>query len=265
MYIDQANVTNREKYKAVSAIYETRDYNSFKFLSFNRDAKPRKDLLDALEKDGKFIEPIIVNKDMEVLDGQHRLLSAKLKRAPITFYIVTDQEAEKVIRSVNTERKNWSVREYIEFYAALGDRNFITLKEHIESDLETFLPDSTIIEVLGNRMTSHMKLIKKGEYKIGNLESSKEIFDFMRKVMKPHTGKLPVRVGRVIMRLQPEKRIDKERLLNVLRDVEVYEQVVGMETNRAIDYIMSMYNKGLTVNYIEYYFDSKNKFTIVNK
>ena len=83
--------------------------------------------------------------------------------------------------------------------------------------------------------------------------------------MKPHTGKLPVRVGRVIMRLQPEKRIDKERLLNVLRDVEVYEQVVGMETNRAIDYIMSMYNKGLTVNYIEYYFDSKNKFTIVDK
>lgn len=265
MYIDQADVTNREKYKAVSAIYETHDYNSFKFLSFNRDAKPRKDLLDALEKDGKFIEPIIVNKDMEVLDGQHRLLSAKVKRAPITFYIVSDREAEQVIRSVNTERKNWSVREYIEFYASLGDRNFTILQEHIESDLSTFLPDSTIIEVLGNRLTSQMKHIKKGEYKVGNLDSSKEIFNFMEKVMKPHTGKLPVRVGRVIMRLQPEKRLDKERLLNVLRDVEVYEQIVGMETNRAIDYIMTTYNKGLTVNYIEYYFDSKNKFTIVNK
>lgn len=71
--------------KPVATIYETTDYDAFTLLDFNRDAKPRKDLLDALDENGRFYEHIIVNKDLEVLDGQHRLLSAKLKNKPITF------------------------------------------------------------------------------------------------------------------------------------------------------------------------------------
>lgn len=263
MFIDQANVENRDNFKPVKAIYETSDYDSFKFLNFNREAKPRKDLLEALEENGRFYEPIIVNKDMEVLDGQHRLLSAKMKRAPITFYIVGDAEAKEVIKSVNTERKNWSRREYIDFYAALGDKNYKILKEYIESDLSDFAPDSVIIEVLAGVGTNVTKRLRNGTLRVGNLDKADDYFDFMRRVAEETKSRISTRAGRLLRALLPHKEIDRERLFRVISHVDVYDMVSSMDGQRAIEYVMSEYNKGLSTNYINHYFDSQGQFQVV--
>ena len=249
--------------KEVGKIYETRDYDAFSFLHFNRNAKPRKDLLDALEKYGKFFEPIIVNEDLEVLDGQHRLLSAKFKGVPINFYIVDDVTAKQVIKSVNTERKNWSVREYVDFYARLGDENYKVLKEHLESDLSSQLLDSVIQEVLAGA-AGQAKKVRKGTYTIDRTNQPKQTFDFMVRVMKHHKGKMSSRVSRGILMILPKSGIHEGRLYNVLKDEEVYETAKGlMGEARTVDYIMSEYNKGLTTNYVEYYFDKRGSFQVI--
>ena len=253
----------KNKFKPVGTIYETTDYDAFTLLDFNRDAKPRKDLLDALDENGRFYEHIIVNENLEVLDGQHRLLSAKLKKKPITFYIVDKNTAEQVIRSVNTERRNWSVREYIDFYAKLGNKNFQVLISYLDSPITNRLADSTVHDVLAGRDGQSNK-IKGGTYKVGNLRQADKVLSFMDEVMENHKGKMGVRVAKPILILLKNKRIDTVRLHGVLSDEEVYNQAKTINgEGKAVDYIMSVYNKGLTTNYIEYYFDKRGAFQTI--
>jgi len=250
-------------FKEIGKIYETKNYDAFSFLHFNRNAKPRKDLLDALEKYGRFFEPIIVNEDLEVLDGQHRLLSAELKGRPISFYIVDRNTAQQVIKSVNTERKNWSMREYVDFYARLGDENYLILKRNLESDLSKKILDSAIQEVLAGR-TGQAKKVRSGVYKIDRSERPQEIFEFIVRVMGHHKGKMSIRVSRAVHLILKGRAVDEERLYSILRDSNIYETSRGlMNERKVVDYIMSEYNKGLTTNYIEYYFDKRGSFQVI--
>ena len=250
------------KFKEIGKIYETMDYDAFSFLHFNRNAKPRKDLLDALEKYGRFFEPIIVNEDLEVLDGQHRLLSAKLKETPISFYVVDDATAKQVIKSVNTERRSWTTREYIDFYDRLGNQNFITLNEYLNSEIQKKLPDSMIQEVLAGKGSQFTK-IKDGTYKIGSLEEADKTFEFMADVMEGKKGKMGVRIGRVIRTLFLLESINKKRLHRVLSNERTHKQIKNSSEDSAIEYVMSEYNKGLTTNYVEYYFDKRGSFQVI--
>ena len=253
----------KNKFKPVGTIYETTDYDAFSFLHFNRNAKPRKDLLDALEKYGRFFEPIIVNEDLEVLDGQHRLLSAKLKETPISFYVVDDATAKQVIKSVNTERKSWSMREYVDFYARLGDENYSILKRNLESDLSKKILDSVIQEVLAGG-TGQAEKVRGGVYKIDRSERPQEIFEFMVKVMGHHKGKMSIRVSRAVHLILKGRAVDEGRLYSTLRDSDIYETSKSLVNERkVVDYIMSEYNKGLTTNYVEYYFDKRGSFQVI--
>ena len=252
----------KNKFKPVGTIYETTDYDAFTLLDFNRDAKPRKDLLDALDENGRFYEHMIVNENLEVLDGQHRLLSAKLKKKPITFYIVDKNTAEQVIKSVNTERKNWTVREYIDFYRKLGYEDYAVLDEYINSDYSSKLPDSMIYEVLAGAGWQFPK-IKSGSYKTLNLANAPEVLNFMLEVMEKEKGKMSVRLGRAIRQIYPKKNINKDRLLKVLKLKKTHSTVKGMSEGDAIDYILTLYNKNLTTNYVEYYFTKGGSLRIV--
>ena len=253
---------NNSKFKEVAKIYETTDYGMFSFFKLNRKANPRKDLLDALEENGRFYEPIMVDEQYRVLDGQHRLLSAKLKKAPITFYVVDDTSAIEVIKSVNTDRNDWTVRQHIDLYEELGYQDYITLNEYLHSDVSSIMSDSTIFEVLGNKKNlSSPKEIKKGNFEVGNTQEADRIFDYIKLIRGNRSKKIKRSLVRVLMQLDTNKDIDNDRVVRVLSNDDVYETVQGfVQHKHIIDYLMSIYNKGMSTNFVEYYFDSSGKF-----
>lgn len=114
-------------------VMKTNDYSRFKFRDDNRnqiDKNHVKNLINSIKQQNLLhLNPIIVNKDFEVINGQHRLLAAKELNLPI-YYVVEDLECS-AIPLLNIS-KSWSSLDYLNYYAKQGYDNYILLQRFMQ-------------------------------------------------------------------------------------------------------------------------------------
>jgi len=154
-------------------IYSTIEYNLFKKLKGNRaisELHVRK-LVEAIkEKDLQI--PIVVDTDMYVLDGQHRLESYKIVGKPVS-YIVKDQFDLQDVRNVNSVNRRWNLTEYLMSYCKLGKKDY-QLLEWFHRTYEFGIVESiAMLNGKGFVNSSITKEYKKGLFKIDDLEQGK--------------------------------------------------------------------------------------------
>lgn len=117
-------------------IHKTTDYDQFTLLGANRDIdmKHVKRLKHLMTENGNLTGdfPILVNAQMEVIDGQHRLTALKQLEWPVFYQIRENMNLEQV-RAINLGHKNWSWLDFANSYAKLGNQNyerFLRLSTH---------------------------------------------------------------------------------------------------------------------------------------
>lgn len=115
------------KIEKMEQIYYTKDYDKFKFEKTNRDIKVTNDLRESIAQKG-IIEPITVNENMEILDGQHRFMVAKSLNETIPFKMVSGLKLIDILDTKSTA-KNWTPKDYVEYYCKNNNKNYIKLKE----------------------------------------------------------------------------------------------------------------------------------------
>lgn len=104
----------------------TKNYEQFKDIASNREVDERhvKKLVKAIqEKNLLPVNPILISKEMKVIDGQHRLEAARILDLPI-YYIQGDFD-RRDISKLNSNHKNWSAMDYINFYTVEKIPEFI--------------------------------------------------------------------------------------------------------------------------------------------
>lgn len=110
--------------------YITEDYGMFTQLPGNRNVDPAhvKNLVRQIEKNGNLIDkfPIVVNSDMQILDGQHRFEALRQLKEPVVYEIRENVNIDEV-RNINTTHKNWGWKDYAVSYADLGNDNYARL------------------------------------------------------------------------------------------------------------------------------------------
>lgn len=172
---------------------KTTNYDMFKLLDGNRSIS--KNHVDKLVKSiGKKnmlkFNPIMVDKNMVVTDGQHRLEACKILGLPV-YYVVEDEKTsiDKVML-LNDVTKSWTIRDFINAYVKEGNQNFIILKEFQNS---YGLPVTVSVSLLtGNKLLigggQQSSLIKSGKFKVTTLKEAdefasrfKEIYDEIKK------------------------------------------------------------------------------------
>lgn len=106
-------------------VKKTNDYSLFKTMSSNRQVNLNhvKNLMRSMTENGVLINPIIVNKKYEVIDGQHRLRACTDLELPIYYLIAKDYNIKEV-HALNLNQKNWSNQDYLEAYANDGNNNY---------------------------------------------------------------------------------------------------------------------------------------------
>lgn len=105
----------------VNEIFETTEYDIFKFLKTNRDVKEREDLLKETKRG--FIAPIVVDKNMTIIDRQNRLYHSKKAKVPIKFFIDPNATTDDIV-SMNTTAVSWEIIDYIKSYAKSGNEHY---------------------------------------------------------------------------------------------------------------------------------------------
>lgn len=106
--------------KSKIQIFETNNYNIFKFLPGNRnvDEKHVDELVCSIsEKDLK--NPIVVNEDYEIIDGQHTL-EARRKLCKTVYYIIQEKLGINDVILANNHSRIWKLEDFIKSYADRG-------------------------------------------------------------------------------------------------------------------------------------------------
>lgn len=148
--------TQTETAPLVNVVQQTENYDQFRFLDANREVnRPHVLAIQAsYESNGNFTQaqPILVNENYEVIDGQHRLEAAKGLGIPVFYTVVPGLGAEEA-RKMNLLHKSWTPKDYLRAHVATGNRAYVLF--------------NTLVEEFPNIAISTMVVYANGYYEAG--------------------------------------------------------------------------------------------------
>jgi hypothetical protein len=116
-----------------TAIKSTTDYSSFKEVSGNRTISKAhvKKLKQAIQAKPQLTQynPILVNENMEIIDGQHRKEATEELNLPV-YYIQVEGLTLDDVQALNSGKKNWSPIDYAKSFAMNGSRDYQLYLDH---------------------------------------------------------------------------------------------------------------------------------------
>ena len=156
-------------------IHVSTNYDNFKYLYFNREVN--RNTVNRLvkitrEKNRMMYYPVIVDHELQIIDGQHRFEACKQLNLPI-YYVVMDASATwKDVYSMNTTGKKHSISELIMLVGKYGQNEGSDLSELV-SIHDDYKDTPMLIGTLANlffEFYNHsgktVQAIKEGKFKI---------------------------------------------------------------------------------------------------
>lgn len=192
------------------------NYNKFKFFEFNREiSQAHVEKIKKSIKENGYLhsKPITVNKDFYITDGQHRFIACKQMNLPI-FYVVEDCTDNKLIINLNATNKNWTMKDYVKFYAISEQK-----QDFIRLLTTSNMLNVSILDVLT------LSGFKQGENTTNKVRTGTLVFtddnankayynlQFVKKVLENIRFPYSVRIARGILDLDLLKNYSRDRLL----------------------------------------------------
>ena len=122
----------------MTTVKETKDYGKFSFLGDNRELRKGHidKLVNAILEYGYIkSNPIIVNADYQIIDGQHRFEACKKLGLPIV-YIVDNSELlrDNTMAVLNTVTRTWVLDDFCEHFARRGNPTYMQLRTFVKEE-----------------------------------------------------------------------------------------------------------------------------------
>lgn len=176
--------TGNAKQHGTATIQSTNQYHLFKQISSNREVNEKhvRKLMEAITKKNMLhLNPVVVNADMEVIDGQHRLEAAK--RLKVTIYYIQEANiGRNDIAGMNSNKKLWSMMDFVNFFAVEGNESFkkfsILCNKHPEIKPSWM---QSLCSAEGMRRTSD---IKHGKIDITNIDKADQWAGYLKDYAK---------------------------------------------------------------------------------
>lgn len=136
----------------INHVLQTNDYAVFKHIEGNRVINKLhvNRLKQSFQKE-YLLSPIIVNQEMQIIDGQHRFEAAKDLGLPIRYFICNDYGLHQ-IQTLNANSSNWKKADYLNAYCDLGYDQYLLFRKFMER-----YPDFTLAacEIILNGATTY--------------------------------------------------------------------------------------------------------------
>jgi hypothetical protein len=215
-------------------IYYTTEYGMFKFLKGNRDINEAKvsKIKDAI-RDGIDIlkyAPIIVNENMEIIDGQHRFAVSRELKSNV-YYVIHREADLTIVPSINSNSTKWRTVDFLNSYLDLKKEEYITLSEFMQEYPRVGLP--VAIRILHDGRVSGKSEaadhFRDGLFKVSHLEKAKTLttllLDFEGHTENPYSS----RFYEAISQLRNNGKYNHDHLLAKL-----------VESGRRIDNVITV-------------------------
>jgi hypothetical protein len=169
-------------------INATTNYDLFTLLDYNRPCNDISQLERNILQCNKLeMSPIIVDKNFNIIDGQHRYLVAKKNNLILYYRIDPNASCENDIITYNKASKTWTIDDYVHFYSMKGDKAAIFIKKMIQEHPLT-CNEFIRLFVKHDKSMGASRYVKDGkitlnrnEQEIENILSNlKEVIDFLK-------------------------------------------------------------------------------------
>jgi len=140
----------------MSEIQYTNDLSIFNKINGNRVVLPvplRKMISSLQTRNLLKYRPLLVDKNLEVIDGQYRLAGAKTLGLGV-YYQIMDDYLDGDMILLNAIQKNWSLENYVYYHAAKGLPEYIKLIEVAAAKNRTIME---ILRVKGGAITKSVR------------------------------------------------------------------------------------------------------------
>jgi hypothetical protein len=234
-------------------INTTRHYNKFKLINFNREINEKhvKKLVKSMQVQYLPI-PILVNKNMEIIDGQHRFTACQQLGLPIYYAIMLEEKSVDLIQRINSLSKAWKLTDYHRAYVIQGQQEYIKLNNLLKKydiSLDFYLA------VHGNDLGRNTRIsFKEGKYKVTvankqNLALTMQFYNRIKgdfpKVTK-HSKFMRAFSNIIVAQLKTQKQRDYF-IMTVKQNGDAPEYLGTKKENSTVYLwtLISLYNTGL--------------------
>jgi len=160
----------RQEDLVVNAIYSTTNYDQFRLDPSNRpiDMDHAAEIADSIARKNMLEDnPIKVDTNRVIIDGQHRWYAAKQLGLRI-YYQITKSANRDDVALLNSYQRNWRVEDYLHRYCTEGNAEYLRLREFQKK--YPFLTTATAYQIChyGDKVDLH-KYFKDGTYKANNI------------------------------------------------------------------------------------------------
>lgn len=261
----------------VGSIYKTFDYSKFKIDEINRPVnRPHaKSLYSKLIKDPNFVlEPIVVDKNFVIIDGQHRYTALRKAKMPIIYFVDRNINIADA-RILNSKQKNWSPKDYLIVFSRAENQNYIALlkeAQQFEKNFAITTLNSIFSDTKGKVRFLHgsaSRDFKDGKFKFDfkNKNKKEQMLDFISKnkshFKSPKASKIARNTVLPIMAWWLNPTVNLERLKKTLLTPKIINKLTNRDSENA-KILGQLYNKGLRSNQIKFFLDENDTFHFSN-
>ena len=163
----------------------TTNLDMFKLMDNNRPINQSrvKRIYQSMVNEGLLVIPILVNKKMEIIDGQHSYQASKLSGKGLYYLQVDNYSEEQVVQS-NQNSQSWSRKDFMSYFVSKGNRNYIKLQEFMKQFPHFSLTDSMFLLTNGTFTNTRKEQFNNGEFKISNYQKGVQWAEFITSLQK---------------------------------------------------------------------------------
>lgn len=118
--------------KKIAEVLSTKDYKKFQLLKGNRrlNARTYAKILNSMKEEHLMI-PILVNENLEIIDGQHRYHASMELGLPVYYVVVAGYGLDEVKRA-NIASSNWTKEDFLAAFVEEESEHYLVLKELVD-------------------------------------------------------------------------------------------------------------------------------------
>lgn len=230
------------KVKVVGKIFETKDFNVFKFRPDNRPINLLnvKEKMESISQVGQ-MNPVTIDAGFHVIDGQHRLIACKNLDIAVKYVFDDRPRSSADIAHIQSQYKKWSPSDEVASFSQSNDN--YKVYEEFKKEYPEF-GHTILLTVLSNKINRDTNIEKdwhEGRFTVIDKNKAKKTLENLRALGRFYTGYSKRSFILSILKIQTIKDFDMSRLLRKMpkRCKEI------MDFSRMEDYIdvlESIYN-----------------------
>jgi hypothetical protein len=198
-------------------VQSTTNYGLFQFMDSNRDTNRGhiEALKAAFEESGNFtqVQPILVNENFQIIDGQHRFVACQELGVPIYYTQVAGLGVEDA-RKMNVLHRKWFGIDYAKSYAEAGDTNYQRFLQLMED--YGFSITTTITYCLGSDPQGVFKSFRNGGFVLEDENGARERLEKLQQVQEFVTFGTNEAFTRALLKVIQLENYDHRRMLRKL-------------------------------------------------